>query len=204
MKRFFIGLVAAVSLLGCGTATFDAADVKADYRGQINKLTIVLDTTTLEEAFMLGTAGSSEMIVKRRGIMATKYVAAVAAIKEGLIGNFKQAGVEATVRTGGTQAEVTALAAEVRTPQVMTARVVAYMTATTPAGFKYWDSGLSWELAYYDRDRSVNPSNGVVWRTKTGMMMFNFGCDADYKGCGDRFGRSIVDELRRVELLAKK
>jgi hypothetical protein len=194
MKNLLLGLLATFSLAGCMTPSFQNADVKADYRGKITKLTIVVDTGTMKEAFMLG---------KKPDIMGPKYAAAVLAIKEGLISNFQQVGVDVVVESGETRAETTAITKEIRTSQVLITGVSAYMTATTSSGYRYWDSGLSWEFAYYDRDRAVNPSLGPVWRTKTGMMMFNFGCNSDYKDCGDRFGRSIVEELRRVELIAK-
>lgn len=203
MRKYLLIALTGLLLLGCGTATFEPANVKSDYRGKMDKVTVILDTTMMENAFMVATAGSTPEAVKKRDTMSSRYVAAVAAIQEGLVNNFKQAGVEATVNTARTRTEVSALAAEVQSAQVMTARVSSYRIATQ-YGISYWEGSLMWDLAYYDRSRANNPSAGVVWQTKTGYVMLGGGCDSDYKACGDRFGKSVVDELKRVELIAKK
>lgn len=204
MKSIVIAALLSASLLGCGTATFDPSPVKADYGGRINKLSFVVQVDSLEEAFMLGTQGSSETEIQMRGVMAARYVAAVAAIKEGLVSNFRKAGVDATVSVARNGAELSEQIAQIRDLQVMHARVASYLTATKPSGYRYWDSGLTWELSFYDRNKSTNPTGGVVWRTKTGMFFFKFGCGEDFKECGNRFGSSIVDELKRVELISKR
>jgi hypothetical protein len=203
MRQLLLASLTSLLLLGCGTATFEPANVKSDYRGKMDKVTVILDTTTMEEAFMFNSAGSTPEAVKKRDTMSSRYVAAVAAIQEGLVNNFKQTGVEAIVHTARTRAEVSAQANEVQSAQVMTARVSSYKVVTQ-YGARFWDGSLAWDLAYYDRSRANNPSTGVVWRTKTDYVLFNAGCDNDFKACGDRFGRSIVGELKRVELIAKK
>ncbi len=68
MKSIVIAALLSASLLGCGTATFDPSPVKADYGGRINKLSFVVQVDSLEEAFMLGTQGSSELKFKCAGL----------------------------------------------------------------------------------------------------------------------------------------
>jgi len=204
VKNVFIATVMSILLMGCGTATFESSELKPDYRGTIGKVNFVLQVDSMEEAFKLGTVGTHETIVKKRESMERRFAAAVTAISDGIVSNFNKAGVSATVTVAKNAADTAALAKTIREDQIFHAKVVSYMTATQPGGYRYWDSGLSWSILFVDRNKTANPTGGVVWRTKTGMVMFNFGCADDYRECGDRFGRSIVDELKRSELIAKK
>lgn len=204
MKRILTSVSLTALLLGCGTTTFEPATVKQDYTGKITNLSVVLQTDTLQDAFMLGTAGTHESVVKKRELMARKFTAAVTGISAGIVSSFKEAGVEATVSVATGPYDSAEQAKKITGDQVMHARVVSYMTARQPGQQPYWDSGLSWEFQYFDRNRTSNPTSGVVWRSKTAMTMMGFGCSDDYKECGERFGRSIVYELQRSNLMAKK
>lgn len=204
MKRVLTSIVLTLLLLGCGSTTFEPATVKQDYKGKINNLSVVLQTDTMQDAFMLGTAGTHESVVKRRELMARKFTAAVAGISAGIVSSFKEVGVDANVSVATGPYDSAEQAKKITGDQIMLARVVSYMTARQPGQQPYWDSGLSWEFQYFDRNRTSNPTTGVVWRSKTAMTMMGFGCSDDYKDCGERFGKSIVYELQRSELIAKK
>ncbi len=137
MKKILTSIVLTFLLLGCGTTTFEPATVKQDYKGKINKLSVVLQTDTMQDAFMLGTAGTHESVVKRRELMARKFTAAVAGISAGIVSSFKEAGVDATVSVATGPYDSAEQAKKIADDQIMHARVVSYMTARQPGQQPY-------------------------------------------------------------------
>ena len=68
--------------------------MKQDYTGKISKLGVVLQTDTMQDAFMLGTAGTHESVVKKRELMARKFTSAVNGISAGAIKTLAASGIK--------------------------------------------------------------------------------------------------------------
>lgn len=201
---FFV--LVAVFLAGCGSTSLQSTEVRSDYKGQIRSLNVVLQVGELEGAFSYWKKTASREALEKGGELTdTRFKSAVVSLKDGFMSNFTSAGVPTNILVTWNKLDSAAAMTKIREGQIVFLRVNSFNTATMPGKGSYWDSGLKWDVEVYDRDTSTNPTGGIVWSTKTGWMMFNFGCTSDgYKICSDRFSGSIVDGLRDARLLGAK